>query len=151
MSLWDDEDFREKHEGEWKEYAYYDIYGWPEPEDDVGDLLEPTTEALLDAIEHASPEFCDCLMFTQIYDYLVAMYEFFNNRKRVMLEPQEGLSDVEYAKSICDLLPEFIAAVDDTLDDAPRFSKEFALEDIKIYADEGMEELQTIIDNGGLD
>lgn len=150
MGLWDNEAFRDKHDDEWREYDYYDRHGWPEQEDDVSPQLEPTTDALLDALENVSEEFWDCIMLTQIYDYLVDMWEYFHNSTHTSGDFGSGLSEVEYAQSVLDCLIPFSEAVAITLDDAPRFSREFSLEDVEEYTNRGIDEMQRIIAEGGI-
>jgi len=150
MGLWDDEAFRDKHEDEWRESDYYDRHGWPTQEDDVSPQLESTTDALLDALESASEEFWDCIMLTQIYDYLVDIWGYFHTVKRKILDPDEGLSDVECAQSILDCLIPFSEAVTYTLDYAPGFSSRFSLEDVANYAEQGIDEMRGIIADGGI-
>ena len=151
MGLWDDEAFRDKHEDEWKQYDYYDRYGWPDVEDEVHSNLDDSTKDLLSAFDAVGIDFYECTGFGDFVDYLCRIFEYFNGREPdVFGSPVEAKSEAECATIILNVLPAFIEDAEANIDDAPHFAEEFALEDLVRWAQEGVIEMQTIIDNGGI-
>lgn len=115
--------------------------------------LADTLLPLLNALESVSEEFWDCIEFSDAYgDYLDPLYESLTRERRRRPAPTiEGLSDVEYAKIILDAINAFMPELQYDTDNCPNFSSEHYLYDIEEECKAGINEMQQIIDNGGLD
>lgn len=126
-------------------YAEYDV---EEPY-----YLGDTLLSLLNALESVSPDFWDCIEFSDIYDnYLYSLYESITgDRGRRPVPCIEGLSDVEYAQMILDAINAFMPDLQYNIDNCPNFSSEHYLYDIEEECKAGIKEMQQIINNGGLE
>lgn len=143
-SYYDDYD-RSREIADKMRYAEYD-------DEDPCDMVD-TLIPLLDALDGVSEDFWGCIEFSNAYwDYLDPLYRSLTGDCKRKIAPWiDGLSDVEYAQLILDAINAFMPDLQHNIDNCPNFSSEQYLYDIEEECKAGIEEMQQIINNGGLE